>query len=71
MTEYGWIIERPGPVYLGIEAFGKISQPALVWTANAMNAIRFARQVDAANAAPYLVKSLEDVKFVEHGWEGK
>lgn len=59
--EYGWLLELPGPVYLGAQDDG-----ILGWTTDSLKAIRFARRDDAALYAK--LEGLTEASPVEHAW---
>lgn len=62
--EFGWLIERStttGPEWWAVR--GVLS---VVWTRDASEAVRFAREIDAATII--LLRGINDAKPTEHGW---
>lgn len=72
-TETGWVLERGDsevsrPLYWNGTAIG--TEPS-AWTFDNLNAVRFARQIDAQVAAHNLMgrgQSRMGVRVAEHGW---
>lgn len=68
--EFGWVIERADssaaePKYW---AAGQVDAArSSAWTSNHMQAIRFARELDASRVADRIMKGI-DVRICEHGW---
>lgn len=75
MTDFSWLIEAPGPHYLGTR---KIGRHEFFWTDNPSQATRFmsAPQADGVMMAVRELNpdmfafsvNLRDAKPVEHGW---
>jgi len=60
-THYAWLLEIPGPAYLGEEG------GALGWTTDHNKAMRFARKSDAEMYAE--LDGLTETTAIEHGWD--
>lgn len=75
MTDFFWLIEAPGPHYLGTR---KVGRHEFFWTANPSQATRFmsAAQADGVMMAVRALNpdmfafavNLRDARPVEHGW---
>lgn len=75
MSAFAWLIEAPGPYYLGTRTIG-ISE--FFWTPDANSAVRFMSESQADGVmmavrqmAPQLFTfalTLRDARPVEHGW---
>lgn len=68
--EIGWVIERAdsepsAPKYWA--AGQQDPQRTSAWTSNHMQAIRFARKLDAERVAERAMKGI-DVRICEHAW---
>ena len=76
MTEFSWLVEAPGPRYLGTREIGH--QTSFYWTADAVKAVRFfsREQADGVMMAvrelnPDLwafARNLGEAWPREHGW---
>lgn len=69
-TEYGWLVEVEGPIYL------TINRGLFAWTRDANSALRFARKVDAELMITRGVtktdeRSRADAKATEHGFDSR
>lgn len=75
MSEFAWLIEAPGPRYLGTR---KVGIDEFYWTPSATNAVRFMSEgqadgvmmaVRALNPPLFaFAATLGDARAVEHGW---
>ncbi len=75
MTDFSWLIEAPGPYYLGARKVGRYE---FFWTDNPSRATRFmsAEQADGVMMAVRELKpdmfafavNLRDARPIEHGW---
>jgi hypothetical protein len=75
MTDFAWLIEAPGPHYLGTRTLGVHE---FFWTTDASRAVRFVSR-EAADGVMMAVRhmapalfafavTLGDARPVEHGW---
>lgn len=68
--EFAWVIERgDAPAYPPSYwmAGAHDAAPRWAWTPNHMEAIRFARHIDAERVSQRVLKGIP-VRVVEHGW---